>query len=131
LNRGALRRAPGMGSAGGVCSGSAKLAGRWSEGGITLASNKRTACAASPDLPAQIATATALTLRQPSPGTGEGGGSQAAGWGAQRTPALARASGGTPKPTVPKQFFRSGLTRTYTKRDRGTQKLDAPVPRKP
>ena len=39
-------------------------------GGITLASNKRTACAASPDLPAQSATATA---QQPSPGTEEGG----------------------------------------------------------
>jgi hypothetical protein len=49
---------------------------------ITLASNMTLPRAASPDLPAQIATATALTDRQPSPGTGEGGGSQAAGWGA-------------------------------------------------
>jgi hypothetical protein len=52
-----------MGSAGGVFSGGAKLAHGWSESRITLASNKRTACAASPDLPAQIATAATPTLR--------------------------------------------------------------------
>jgi len=51
---GALRQAPGMGSAGRVSSGGAKLALAPCEGGITLASNKRTACGPSPDLPAQI-----------------------------------------------------------------------------
>jgi hypothetical protein len=38
--------------------------------GITLASNMTLSCAASPDLPAQIATATAPTFGKPSPGPG-------------------------------------------------------------
>jgi hypothetical protein len=67
-----LRVAPVFGVGRGRLLRRCELADPWSEGGITLASNMTLSCAASPDLPAQIATATATspTDRKPSPGTG-------------------------------------------------------------